>query len=249
MLRKRVFIPFGACGLLLLVSILQTTSAPSLQTNTNEPEPEEAETRVNGCPIRVVRRTVETKPNYTEEARLAGVEGTAVVYAEIAKDGSPENLRVLRGLGHGLDQEALKTVQPWRFERFLQKEQAIRVATYVPVRFRLDRQIHGVQQPATGNDEIFQIAEGGITVPRIISRVEPTYTEESRTAKVGGTVVLFVEITTSGTVASVVVLRGLGKGLDESAVSAIKQWRFSPALKNGQPVAVITTVEMNFSLA
>jgi protein TonB len=117
------------------------------------------------------------------------------------------------------------------------------------VRFRLDRQIYGVQQPATGNDEIFQIAEGGITVPRIISQVGPTYTEEARTAKVGGTVVLFVEITTSGTVASVVVLKGLGKGLDEGAVSSIKQWKFSPATKDGRPVAVMMTVEMNFSLA
>jgi TonB family protein len=249
MLRKRVFIPLGACALVLLASILQTTSAPLLQTNTNEPEPEEAETKVNGCPIRVVKRTVQTKPSYTEEARLAGVEGTAVVYAEIAKDGSPENLRVLRSLGHGLDQEAVRTVQQWRFEPNLQKGQAIRVATYVPVRFRLDRQIYGVQQPATGNNEIFQVAEGGITAPRIISRVEPTYTEEARRAKVGGTVILFVEITSSGIVENVVVLGGLEKGLDESAVRAIKQWKFSPATKDGRPVAVIMTVEMNFSLA
>jgi TonB family protein len=239
----------GVFGLLLLASILQAASAALLQTNTNEPEPEETETKVNGCPIRVVKRTVETKPSYTEEARLAGVEGTAVVYAEIAKDGSPENLRVLRGLRHGLDQEALKTVQQWRFEPNLQNGQAVRVATYVPVRFRLDRQIYGVQQPATGNDEIFQVAEGGITAPRIVSRVAPTYPEEVRKAKIGGTVVLFVEITTSGTVTNVVVLQGLGKGLDECAVSAMKQWKFAPATKDGRPVAVMMTVEMNYSTA
>ena len=77
----------------------------------------------------------------------------------------------------------------------------------------------------------------------------PTYTEEARTAKVGGTVVLFVEITSSGTVENVVVLQGLGKGLDESAVRAIKQWKFAPATKDGRPVAVMMTVEMNFSMA
>jgi protein TonB len=117
------------------------------------------------------------------------------------------------------------------------------------VRFRLDRQIYGVQQPATGNDEIFQVAEGGITAPRIVSRVAPTYPEEVRKAKIGGTVVLFVEITTSGTVTNVVVLQGLGKGLDESAVSAMKQWKFAPATKDGRPVAVMMTVEMNYSTA
>jgi len=48
---------------------------------------------------------------------------------------------------------------------------------------------------------------------------------------------------------NVVVLHGLGKGLDESAVRTIKQWKFSPALKDGRPVAVMITIEMNFSLA
>ena len=100
MFRKRVSIPLGVCGLLLLVSILQTVSTPLFQTNTSEPEPEEAETKVKGLPIRVVKRTRQTQPNYPDEARLARAEGTVVVYAEIAKDGSPENLRVLRSLGY-----------------------------------------------------------------------------------------------------------------------------------------------------
>jgi TonB family protein len=117
------------------------------------------------------------------------------------------------------------------------------------VRFRLDRQIYGTQQAATKDNEIFQVAEGGITAPRIISRVEPSYTEEARTAKLGGTVVLFVEITSTGIVENVTVLHGLGKGLDENAVRAIRQWKFAPALKDGRPVAVMITVEMNFSLA
>ena len=94
----------------------------------------------------------------------------------------------------------------------------------MPVRFRLDRQIYGAQLPsANGQADIFQIAEGGISVPRIISRVEPSYTEEARTAKVSGTVVLLAEISSAGVVGNVVVLHGLGKGLDESAVRAIKQ--------------------------
>ena len=68
-------------------------------------------------------------------------------------------------------------------------------------------------------------------------------------AKVEGKIVLFVEITSAGTVENVVVLQGMGKGMDESAVRAIKQWKFSPATKDGRPVAVMITVEMNFSLA
>src|SRR6185503_8163415 len=101
-----------------------------------------------------------TKPGYTEQARVAGVEGTVVVYAEITKDGSPENLRILRSLGFGLDEEALGAVQRWRFEPDPEDEKPGRVGMYVPVRFRLDRQIYGARlSGATEQNDIFLIAE------------------------------------------------------------------------------------------
>jgi TonB family protein len=247
MFYKRTFTLPSACLLLVLLSILQAISTTPLQANASESEPEEAETTVNGLPIRVVKRTLQTQPNYTEEARLAGVEGTAVVYAEIAKDGSPENLRMLRSLGYGLDQEAIRAVQQWRFEPSLQNEQVIRVATYVPVNFRLQRQIYDARLPSQRGNEVFQMTDG-VTVPKITSRVEAPYTDEARATKLEGKIVLLIEITSAGTVENVVVLRQMEKGMDESAVQAIKQWKFSPATKDGRPVAVMITVEMNFSL-
>jgi TonB family protein len=247
MSQKRILALLGSFGLLAFLSILEAISTPLLQSEKSESA--DVSGSVGRLPIKFLKRTFETKPNYTEQARLAGVEGTAVVYAEIRKDGSPENLRILRSLGFGLDEEAIRAVRQWRFEPDPEGELG-RVATYVPVRFRLNRQIYGAQLPsANGQTDIFQIAEGGISVPRIVSRVEPTYTQEARTAKVSGTVVLFAEISSAGVVGNVVVLHGLGKGLDESAVRAIKQWKFSPALKDGRPVAVMITIEMNFSLA
>jgi len=247
MFHKRTFALSGSCGLLLVLSIFQAIATPLLS---EKPDPAEGSAGAERLPIRLLKRSFETKPRYTEQARLAAVEGTVVVYAEITKDGSPENLRILRSVGFGLDEEAVKAVQQWRFEPDPESEKPGRVAMYVPVRFRLDRQIYGERLPsAASGTDIFQIAEGGITVPRILSRQEPTYTEEARTAKVEGTVVLFAEITSAGSVENVVVLHKLGKGLDESAVRAIKQWKFSPALKDGRPVAVMITIEMNFSLA
>ena len=248
MFHKRTFALSGSCGLLLVLSIFQAIATPLLQSE--KPDPAEGSAGAERLPIRLLKRSFETKPSYTEQARLAAVEGTVVVYAEITKDGSPENLRILRSIGFGLDEEAVKAVQQWRFEPDPEGEKPGRVAMYVPVRFRLDRQIYGERLPsAASGTDIFQIAEGGITVPRILSRLEPTYTEEARTAKVEGTVVLFAEITSAGSVQNVVVLHKLGKGLDESAVRAIKQWKFSPALKDGRPLAVMITIEMNFNLA
>ena len=78
--------------------------------------------------------------------------------------------------------------------------------------------------------------------------MHPSYTEEARVAKLQGKVFLFVIITSAGTVDNAVVLRGLGKGMDENALEAIKQWKFVPAMKDGQPIPVMLTVEMQFAL-
>jgi TonB family protein len=63
-----------------------------------------------------------------------------------------------------------------------------------------------------------------------------------------GTVVLYVKVTRDGRVNSVRVTRSLGMGLDESAVEAVKQWRFRPGTKEGKPINVAITVEVNFRL-
>jgi len=78
--------------------------------------------------------------------------------------------------------------------------------------------------------------------------VEPTFTQEARVAKIQGTLFLFIIVTSAGTVDNAVVLQGLGKGMDENALEAIKQWKFVPALKDGQPIPVMLTVEIQFAL-
>jgi protein TonB len=47
---------------------------------------------------------------------------------------------------------------------------------------------------------------------------------------------------------SVQIIQGLGSGLDEAAMAAIKQWRFQPATRNGEAVDVFINIDMNFSL-
>jgi TonB family protein len=89
---------------------------------------------------------------------------------------------------------------------------------------------------------------GGVTAPKLLSKVEPSYTEEARLAKYQGTVVVATDIGTDGTAQSMRVVRGLGLGLDEEALKAISQWKFQPAAKDGQPVAVQATIEVNFRL-
>jgi TonB family protein len=74
------------------------------------------------------------------------------------------------------------------------------------------------------------------------------YSEEARAARYQGTVVVATTIGTDGTAQNMQVIRGLGLGLDEKALQAISQWKFQPGTKEGQPVPVMATIEVNFRL-
>jgi protein TonB len=86
------------------------------------------------------------------------------------------------------------------------------------------------------------------TSPRVIHKVEPEYTKEALDAKIEGTVVLSSTIGTDGVPSDIKVVRGLGTALDEKAVECLRQWRFAPATKFGEPVSIKATIEMNFRL-
>lgn len=89
---------------------------------------------------------------------------------------------------------------------------------------------------------------GGIAAPQALSTPDPEYTEEARTAKTQGTCVLWLIVDQQGHPRDIKVVRGLGHGLDAKAVDAVKQWRFQPAVKDGQPVNVQISVEVGFHL-
>jgi TonB family protein len=83
----------------------------------------------------------------------------------------------------------------------------------------------------------------------IVSKPDPTYTQEARSLKLEGEVLLNVVFLASGQVKVLGVNRGLGHGLDESAVRAAEQIRFKPARRDGQPVDFPATVHIVFQLA
>jgi protein TonB len=89
---------------------------------------------------------------------------------------------------------------------------------------------------------------GGVFGSVVIHKVDPEYSEEARSAKYQGTVVLAVEIDPTGTATNIRVHRSLRLGLDEKAVEAVKRWKFKPGQKDGKPVTVAATIEVNFRL-
>ena len=92
--------------------------------------------------------------------------------------------------------------------------------------------------------------DAGLTLPRVRSEKKPAYTREAMQAKLQGTVVLDLVVQADGTVGDVRVVKSLDRayGLDEQAVNAVKEWRFSPGSKGGKPVPVVVQIEMTFTL-
>jgi len=88
----------------------------------------------------------------------------------------------------------------------------------------------------------------GITAPAIVREVKPDYTEEGRRRAIEGDVVLEIVVRADGSVGNVKLLQGLGAGLDQRAMDAVRQWKFSPARRYGTPVDVIVEVAMEFKL-
>jgi protein TonB len=88
----------------------------------------------------------------------------------------------------------------------------------------------------------------GIDPPKLLREVKADYTEDARLKNLQGDVVLEIVVRRDGSVGDVKMLRGLGGGLDERAVQAVSQWRFSPARRQGTPVDVIVEVAVEFKL-
>ncbi|MEO7142074.1 MAG: M56 family metallopeptidase [Bryobacteraceae bacterium] len=98
-----------------------------------------------------------------------------------------------------------------------------------------------------GSGKAYKIGDG-VTAPSVVSKVEPEYTQEAKDAKIQGTVVLYVEIDENGKAAAEKVLRSLDSGLDRNAIDAVRQWKFKPGLRKGNPVRVAARIEVNFRL-
>ncbi len=91
-------------------------------------------------------------------------------------------------------------------------------------------------------------AGSGIEPPRLLREVKADYTEDARQHGLAGDVVMEIVVRTDGSVGDVKILQGLGGGLNDRAVQAVRQWRFSPARRQGAPVDVIVEVAVEFKL-
>jgi len=110
----------------------------------------------------------------------------------------------------------------------------------------------GQQQDTVGGevpleDQVARVGPG-VSQPSVLEKHDPEYSQQARTAGVCGTVLLSLIVDIDGKAKRIRVIRGLGYGLDERAIAAVRDWTFAPGAKNGQPVPVYATIQTSFRL-
>lgn len=104
----------------------------------------------------------------------------------------------------------------------------------------MSAQIHGTMIGPCNNDD------DRTTIPRIVHSPAPDYSAQARKAKREGTCTLTLVVGVDGHTSGVNVVSGLGMGLDEKAIEAVKKWTFEPAIRKGKPVPVKIAMEVDF---
>jgi TonB family protein len=104
------------------------------------------------------------------------------------------------------------------------------------------------QKTAWFDPNLYMQHSNGVEIGRALSTPDPEYAESARKAKINGVVLLAVAINASGTVDAVKVVCKLEPGLDRNAAAAVKQWKFMPATKDGEPVPVQIEVSVGYRM-
>ena len=92
-----------------------------------------------------------------------------------------------------------------------------------------------------------RLVPGSKMSPVLIYEVKPKYPPEAQADKLEGTITVDAIVDTTGAVYEAMVVQSI-PALDQAALDAVKQWRFQPALLNGEPVAVVCSVEFTFKV-
>ena len=206
-------------------------------------------------------------PEYPSKTQKAGVEGAVVLEALIDNKGRVKDVRFVSG-DPALADSAAKAVRRWRYTPYKFQGKPVEVHTHFALNFSLHR---GRTDCPGGNGALYSSigkdansssanpvttaeasrtyrAKDGVKPPIAVYTPDPEYTEETREARVTGTVILWAIVTPEGRVATVAVARSLDYALDSQAIDAVCTWKFKPATEDDKPVAVQINVEVSFRL-
>ncbi|HEX7894004.1 MAG TPA: energy transducer TonB [Terriglobales bacterium] len=194
-------------------------------------------------------------PKYPKRALQNRLQGTVVLDLTVDEDGNVSSISALSG-DPELVKAARDAVQNWEYIPYDINEQPVAVKTRVAVHFTMPVDgkpdvsvvVQNAPKPAIPG-QFFQTLKGtNITPPKPVYSPDPRYSRKAKQDKYQGNCVLSLIVGSDGKPYDIKVSRFLGEGLDAMAIEAVRKWRFDPARKDGDPVAVAINVEVKFVL-
>lgn len=168
-----------------------------------------------------------TDPPYSEEARRARVSTSVLIGLTVNARGEPENVQVKRGAGFGLDEQAVKTIQRWRFEPATKNGARVAMQFSIEVVFRL------LDNQRQGQLVRLDFASHDVPRPELLVGTMPVNASET------GRIRLTFTITPEGMPQDPIVVESTPVLWAENALDAIREWRFSRG-----PAAIPATLEI-----
>jgi TonB family protein len=205
--------------------------------------------------VNLIRREFiqKTEPAYSDEARLAGIEGSVLVAGLVAEDGSTHGLRVVRPLGLGLDEKAIETVRQWRLSPLAGRGPQEDVISSWEIDFRLPSKrspwhlIRAEFHPPEGASRpVFSI----VNYPHGAG-IGPAAMEEARVISATGrfsAAKVSLDIDERGNPVNFQVENASEELWGVEAIHLISGWRFIPAMRAGNPVPSRCTMEVAWGL-
>jgi TonB family protein len=205
---------------------------------------------------------------YPEAALKAGIEGAVELRAVISSHGKTQELTLVKG-DPVFATPAVQAIRKWRFHPVLVNGKRVQTAYTLQVRFVpslqeavTDLKIESPPEdvPAAGElqaDAEFDTPEGhvyrvskqsGVVAPKIIYQRDPELSEKARELEEQGTVTISLIVGTDGKPRNLKVECSSALDLNEKALEGVKDWRFRPAMKDGEPVMVEVSVGVDFYL-
>jgi len=181
----------------------------------------------------VARVLERSAPEYTDEARLARLEGSVLVTVVVGENGTLRDVHVARPIGLGLDGNAVEAVKQWQFAPASEGQKPVIAVAHVDVSFRL----------LIGRDD-WHLSRADFDSPEGVKRpvlIKADYPDAKRSGLAAVTVSFVVD--QSGVPAAIHV----DKSSDAESAGEVAQfvafWRFKPASQNGQPVPARCTFD------
>ncbi len=208
------------------------------------------------------------EPKYPEAALKAGMEGAVELRAVISSNGRVQQLTLVKG-DPVFATPAVQAVRKWRFHPILVKGEPVETVYNLRVRFVLilreavtDLKIESPPEDSPAASDVqagaeFDTPEGHvyrvsrhpeIVAPKIIYQRDPEFSERARELKEQGIVTISLIVGTDGKPRSLKVECSSALDFNDKALEAVSDWRFEPATKDGKPVMVEVSVDVDFHL-